>query len=201
LVYGTQKRATVTGAISSVTSDKITALPSSGLDQALQGRAAGVTVISNGAPGFESTIRVRGISTVNDANPLFVVDGVVSTSISNISPSDIESIEVLKDASTAAIYGSLGSNGVIMVTTKKGKAGNVVVNLDSYYGVQYSNARYNLMNSDQYEQYATGGAFTTPAVYSNPIYADRINAGNTDWQNEIYQKGPMQKLRPFCFWW
>jgi len=190
--YGTQKRATVTGAISSVTSDKITALPSSGLDQALQGRAAGVTVISNGAPGFESTIRVRGISTVNDANPLFVVDGVVSTSISNISPSDIESIEVLKDASTAAIYGSLGSNGVIMVTTKKGKAGNVVVNLDSYYGVQYSNARYNLMNSDQYEQYATGGAFTTPAVYSNPIYADRINAGNTDWQNEIYQKGPMQ---------
>ena len=190
--YGTQRRATVTGAISSVTSDKLTALPSAGLDQALQGRAAGVTVIANGAPGFESTIRVRGISTVNDANPLFVVDGVVATSISNISPSDIESIEVLKDASTAAIYGSLGSNGVIMITTKKGKAGNVVVNLDSYYGVQYSNARYNLMNSDQYKDYATGGAFTTPAVYSNPIYADRINAGNTDWQNEIYQKGPMQ---------
>ena len=190
--YGTQKRATVTGAISSVSSDKITALPSSGLDQALQGRAAGVTVISNGAPGFESTIRIRGISTVNDANPLFVVDGVVSTSISNISPSDIESIEVLKDASTAAIYGSLGSNGVIMVTTKKGKAGSVVVNLDSYYGVQYSNARYNLMNNEQYKEYATGGAFTTPAVYSNPIYADRVNAGNTDWQNEIYQKGPMQ---------
>jgi TonB-linked SusC/RagA family outer membrane protein len=190
--YGTQRRATVTGAISSVTSDKLTALPSSGLDQALQGRAAGVTVINNGAPGFESTIRVRGISTVNDANPLYVVDGVVSTSISNISPSDIESIEVLKDASTAAIYGSLGSNGVIMVTTKKGKAGNVVVNLDGYYGVQYSNARYDLMNSDQYKDYATGGAFTTPAVYSNPLYADRINAANTDWQDQIYQKGPMQ---------
>jgi len=190
--YGTQKRTTVTGAISSVSGDKITALPSSGLDQALQGRAAGVTVINNGAPGFESTIRVRGISTVNDANPLFVVDGVVSTSISNISPSDIESIEVLKDASTAAIYGSLGSNGVIMVTTKKGKAGNVVVNLDSYYGVQYSNARYNVMNSDQYKQYATSGAFVTPAVYSNPAYADRINAANTNWQDQIYQKGPMQ---------
>jgi len=190
--YGTQRRATVTGAISSVTSDKLTALPTSGLDQALQGRAAGVTVINNGAPGFESTIRVRGISTVNDANPLYVVDGVVSTSINNISPSDIESIEVLKDASTAAIYGSLGSNGVIMVTTKKGKAGNVVVNLDGYYGVQYSNARYDLMNSDQYREYATGGAFTTPAVYSNPVYADRLNAANTDWQDEIYQKGPMQ---------
>ncbi len=190
--YGTQKRTVVTGAISSVTSDKITALPSSGLDQALQGRAAGVTVINNGAPGFESTIRVRGISTVNDANPLFVVDGVVSTSISNISPSDIESIEVLKDASTAAIYGSLGSNGVIMVTTKKGKAGSVVVNLDSYYGVQYSNARYDLMNSAQYKEYATSGAFTTPAVYTDPQYAARSTAAETDWQDQIYQNGPMQ---------
>ena len=190
--YGTQRRATVTGAISSVTSDKITALPSAGLDQALQGRAAGVTVINNGAPGFESTIRVRGISTVNDANPLFVVDGVVSTSISNISPSDIESIQVLKDASTAAVYGSLGSNGVIMVTTKKGKAGAVAVNLDSYYGVQYSDARYNVMNSAQYKEYATSGAFTTPAVYTDPQYASRITGAETNWQDKIYQKGPMQ---------
>jgi TonB-linked SusC/RagA family outer membrane protein len=190
--YGTQKRTTVTGAISSVTSDKLTALPSAGLDQALQGRAAGVTVIANGAPGFESTIRVRGISTVNDANPLFVVDGVISTSISSISPSDIESIEVLKDASTAAIYGSLGSNGVIIVTTKKGKAGKVVVDLNSYYGVQYTNARYNLMNSAQYKEYATSGAFTTPSVYSDPQYAARTTAAETDWQDEIYQTGPIQ---------
>jgi TonB-linked SusC/RagA family outer membrane protein len=190
--YGTQKRATVTGAISSVTSDKITALPSAGLDQALQGRAAGVTVINNGAPGFDATIRVRGISTVNDANPLFVVDGVVTTSISNISPTDIESIQVLKDASTAAIYGSLGSNGVIMVTTKKGKAGAVVVNLDSYYGVQYSDARYKVMNSAQYKEYATSGAFTTPAVYSDPQYASRSTGAETNWQDKIYQKGPMQ---------
>ena len=190
--YGTQKRATVTGAISTVTSDKITALPTPSLDQALQGRAAGVTVISNGAPGFDATIRVRGISTVNDANPLFVVDGVVSTSINNISPSDIESIQVLKDASTAAIYGSLGSNGVIMVTTKKGKAGAVVVNLDSYYGVQYSDARYNVMNSAQYKEYATSGAFTTPAVYTDPQYASRITGTETNWQDKIYQKGPMQ---------
>ena len=158
----------------------------------MQGRAAGVTVIANGAPGFDATIRIRGISTVNDANPLFVVDGVVSTSISNISPSDIESIEVLKDASTAAIYGSLGSNGVIMVTTKKGKAGNVVVNLDSYYGVQYSNARYNLMNNAQYKEYATSGAFTTPPVYSDPQYAARTTATETNWQDQIYQKGTMQ---------
>src|SRR5450759_1974109 len=190
--YGTQNRTTVTGAISSVTSDQITAVASADLDKALQGRAAGVTGINNGATGFESTIRVRGISTVNDANPLFVVDGVVTTSISNISPSDIESIQVLKDASTAAIYGSLGSNGVIMVTTKKGKAGAVVVNLDSYYGVQYSDARYNVMNSAQYKEYATSGAFTTPAVYTDPQYASRLTGAETNWQDKIYQKGPMQ---------
>jgi TonB-linked SusC/RagA family outer membrane protein len=190
--YGTQKRTEVTGAISSVSSEKLTALPTSGLDQALQGRAAGLTVISNGAPGYSSTMRVRGISTVNDANPLYVIDGIIATTISNISPSDIESIEVLKDASTAAIYGSLGSNGVIMVTTKKGKAGNVVVNLEGYYGVQYSNARYDVMNSTQYKEYATSGAFTTPTVYSNPIYDARTTATETNWQDQIYQKGAMQ---------
>jgi TonB-linked SusC/RagA family outer membrane protein len=190
--YGTQRRTVVTGAISSVTSDEITALPTSGLDQALQGRAAGLTVIANGAPGYASTMRVRGISTVNDANPLYVVDGVVTTSISNLNPSDIESIEVLKDASTAAIYGSLGSNGVIMVTTKKGKSGNVVANFEGYYGVQYTKARYDVMNSAQYKEYATSGAFTAPAVYTNPIYADRTTAAETDWQDEIYQNGPMQ---------
>jgi TonB-linked SusC/RagA family outer membrane protein len=198
--YSTQKRAVVTGAISSVTSEKINALPTGNLDQALQGRAAGLTVISNGAPGFGATIRVRGISTVNDANPLFVVDGVVATTINNLNPSDIERIEVLKDASTAAIYGSLGSNGVIMVTTKKGKAGKVTVDFEGYYGVQYSTKRYDLLNAAQYREYATGGAFTTPPVYTNPIYADRLagknpsrpQGGETDWQDEIYQTGPMQ---------
>ena len=198
--YGTQKREEVTGAISSVTSEKINALPVASLDQALQGRAAGLTVISNGAPGQGATMRVRGISTVNDANPLFVVDGVVTTGINSLNAADIESIEVLKDASTAAIYGSLGSNGVIMVTTKKGKAGKVTVDFDGYYGVQYSNKRYDLLDAEQYREYATGGAFTTPTVYTNPIYADRLagknpsrpEGGETDWQDEIYQNGPMQ---------
>ncbi|HLO61226.1 MAG TPA: SusC/RagA family TonB-linked outer membrane protein [Bacteroidales bacterium] len=201
--YGTQKRTEVTGAIASVSSEKLTALPSASLDQALQGRAAGLTVIANGAPGTMPTMRIRGISTVNDANPLYVVDGVITTNIGNISPSDIESIEVLKDASTAAIYGSQGSNGVIMVTTKKGKAGKVLVNFEGYTGVQYSNARYDVMNAAQYEEYARGGAFATPQIYSDPnnlvytnrlagIGPDRPNGGETDWQDEIYQKGPMQ---------
>ncbi|MFO7370758.1 MAG: SusC/RagA family TonB-linked outer membrane protein [Bacteroidales bacterium] len=190
--YGTQKRTEVTGAITSVSSEKLTAIPSATLDQALQGRAAGLTVIANGAPGANPTMRIRGISTVNDANPLYVVDGVIVTTISNISPNDIESIEILKDASTAAIYGSLGSNGVIMVTTKKGKAGKVVANFEGYAGVQYSNARYDLMNAEQYQTYATSGAFAAPVVYTNDAYLDRRNAADTDWQDAIYQKGPMQ---------
>jgi TonB-linked SusC/RagA family outer membrane protein len=198
--YGTQRRADVTGAISSVSSEKLNAVPVGNMDQALQGRAAGLVVIANGAPGTAATVRVRGISTVNDANPLYVIDGVVSTTINNLSPSDIERIEVLKDASTAAIYGSLGSNGVIMVTTKKGKAGKVIVDFEGYYGVQYSDKRYDLLDAEQYREYATGGAFSTPTVYSNPTYADRLagigpsqpEGGETDWQDEIYQTGPMQ---------
>ena len=162
--YGTQRRTNVTGAISSVSSEKLTELPLASLDQALQGRAAGLVVIANGAPGVDATMRVRGISTVNDANPLIVIDGVVATGISSLNPSDIERIEVLKDASTAAIYGSLGSNGVIMVTTKKGTAGKVTVDFTGYYGVQYSDKRYDLMNAAQYKEYATSGAFTTPPV-------------------------------------
>ena len=198
--YGTQRRTNVTGAISSVSSEKLTELPLASLDQALQGRAAGLVVIANGAPGVDATMRVRGISTVNDANPLIVIDGVVATGISSLNPSDIERIEVLKDASTAAIYGSLGSNGVIMVTTKKGTAGKVTVDFTGYYGVQYSDKRYDLMNAAQYKEYATSGAFTTPPVYTDPIYADRLagknpsqpQGGETNWQDEIYQTGPMQ---------
>jgi TonB-linked SusC/RagA family outer membrane protein len=198
--YGTQRRADVTGAISSVTSEKLNSVPVGNFDQALQGRAAGLVVISNGAPGVAATVRVRGISTVNDANPLYVIDGVVSTTINNLNPSDIERIEVLKDASTAAIYGSLGSNGVILVTTKKGKAGKVTVDFESYYGVQYTTKRYDLLDAAQYREYATGGAFTTPPVYVNTMYAERLaginpsqpGGGETDWQEEIYQTGPMQ---------
>lgn len=190
--YGTQKRTEVTGAVTSVSAEKLTALPAPSIDQALQGRAAGLTVIANGAPGAAPTMRVRGIGTINDANPLFVVDGVITTTIANLSPSDIESIEVLKDASTAAIYGSLGSNGVIMVTTKKGKSGKTVINFEGYTGVQYTNARYDIMNAAQYKEYATSGAFATPTVYTNPIYDARSKAADTDWQDEIYQNGPMQ---------
>jgi TonB-dependent SusC/RagA subfamily outer membrane receptor len=116
--YGTQERAKVTGAISRVSAEEITQTPVVSLDQALQGRAAGVFVTNSGAPGRNPIVRIRGIGTVGNNDPLYVIDGVPAGGLNTINPNDIESIEVLKDASTAAIYGSRGANGVIMVTTK-----------------------------------------------------------------------------------
>jgi TonB-linked SusC/RagA family outer membrane protein len=186
--YGTQKRTEVTGAVTSVTSEKLTALPSGTLDAALQGRAAGLTVISNGAPGTAPTMRVRGIGTVNNNDPLYVVDGVVTAGITNLNPDDIESIQVLKDASTVAIYGSQGSNGVIMVTTKKGASGKVTVSFDAFAGTQYTTERYDVLNTEQYIAYAALMAEPDPPAIYDP---NRMSA-ETNWQDEIYQSGLMQ---------
>lgn len=190
--YGTQRKLEVTGAIASVNSETLTQIPSGSVGQALQGRAAGLTVINNGSPGSQPTLRVRGISTVNNNDPLYVVDGVITSSISNLNPSDIESIQVLKDASTAAIYGSQGSNGVIMVTTKKGAIGAVKITLDAYAGNQWTDKRFDVMNTAQYKEYATSGAFASPQVITNPIYASRLAGAETEWQDEIFQGGIMQ---------
>src|SRR5690606_1879804 len=121
--YGAQTRAAVTGAISTVKSEEITALPVANAVEALQGRAAGINVINTGAPGSEPAVNIRGIGTFGDSAPLYVVDGVIVGNLSGISQNDIETINVLKDASTTAVYGSQGSNGVVIVTTKKGKSG------------------------------------------------------------------------------
>jgi len=191
--YGTQKRTTVTGAITSVGSKEITAVPVTTTDQALQGRASGVTVINNGAPGTAATIRVRGLGTMNSNAPLIVIDGVVSAGMANLNPSDIESIEVLKDASTTAIYGSLGSHGVIMITTKKGISGKMKVDFETYYGQQWNNKRYDLLNVAQYIEYASSPDVTTPPpVITDPQYASRLHGAETNWQDEIFKKGNMQ---------
>jgi len=188
--YGTQKRGTVTGAITSVSSKDMTSLAVTTADQALQGRAAGVTVTNNGSPGTAPTIRIRGNSTMNSNDPLIVIDGVVATSMGNLNPNDIESLQVLKDASTTAIYGSLGSNGVILITTKKGSSGKVKVDFESYIGQQWNNNKYDLLNVDQYIDYASSADVTSPpAVLSN---AGRLGWAETKWMDEIFQKGFMQ---------
>ena len=136
--YGTMRKSDVTGAVTSVSADQLLKSPVSGLDQALQGRAAGVTVTSeSGQPGEAATIRIRGIgSAIGGNDPLYVVDGVITGDIKWLSPSDIQSMEILKDASATAIYGSRGANGVILITTKSGGEGKMNISFDAYWGFQ-----------------------------------------------------------------
>lgn len=191
--YGTQERAKVTGAISSVGSEQIRALPVPNLASAIQGRAAGVQVTNAGAPGTDPIVRVRGIGTVGNNDPLYVIDGVPAGGLNQINPADIESIEVLKDASAAAIYGSRAANGVILVTTKKGTAGKMQVNMESYYGTQSAWKQLDLLNRDQYiafgrELLANGNQ---PAPQRFDELGDLRNV-ETDWQSEMFRPASIQ---------
>ncbi|WNJ19295.1 TonB-dependent receptor [Pontibacter sp. G13] len=151
--YGTMKKSDVTGAVSSVKAEDLKKLPTSGLDQALQGRVAGVTVNANsGQPGEGAVVRIRGIGTVNNSSPIYVVDGLILDDISFLSTNDILSLEVLKDASATAIYGSRGANGVILVTTKKGGNGKAKISASSYYGVQNRWNQLDLMSRDEFAE-------------------------------------------------
>ncbi len=183
--YGSRKKSDITGAVSSVTEDELTAFPVLDAAQALQGRAAGVVVQSNngGEPGAPIGIKIRGNTSISaNSSPLIVVDGFVGAAMPQAN--DIESMEVLKDASATAIYGSRGSNGVVLVSTKKGKSGKIAVELNTTYGVQNVANRLDLLNANEF------------ADYQNQI---RENQGNTtpypqgsedtDWQDMIYRDG------------
>lgn len=185
VAYGTQKRAKVTGAISTVGSKDIAAVPITNAESALQGRAAGVTVV-NGAPGSNPTVSIRGLSTMGNSAPLYVIDGVLTGNLSGLSPNDIESMSVLKDASTTALYGSKAFNGVIVVTTKKGKKGPGQLSFSTYVGGQAVTKRYDVLNTQQYLQYAKdlGSDLTARAAEFGNI--------NTNWQDQIFQTGLMQ---------
>jgi TonB-linked SusC/RagA family outer membrane protein len=191
--YGTQERAKVTGAISSVSAEEITQTPIVSLDQALQGRAAGVFVTNSGAPGANPVVRIRGIGTTGNNDPLYVIDGVPAGGLNAINPNDIESIEVLKDASTAAIYGSRGANGVVMVTTKRGKSGKAKVQFDGYYGVQSAWKQWDLLNVDQYLAYGRdlqiNGGQPVPERFDN--LGEFANV-ETNMQDEMFRTSPVQ---------
>ena len=187
--YGTQKKAVVTGAISSVKAADLEKVPNGRVEQALQGRVAGVTIASSsGQPGAASTIRIRGITTFGDGgnNPLWVVDGNVvdAGGIGYLNQSDIESIEVLKDAASAAIYGTRAATGVILVTTKKGKSGKISVNYTGFSGVSSAAKKLDLLNATQYatimneKAVADGGAIR----YPNP----NALGNGTNWQDAIF---------------
>lgn len=198
--YGTQKQSDVTGSVSRVTSKDINSTPIVSLDRALQGRVSGVNVTTNsGKPGGSTTIRIRGTGSVNAGNnPLYVVDGFPVTDLNSINPSDIESIDILKDASSTAIYGSRGNNGVVIVTTKKGKTGKATLSYDGYYGGQSAIRTVPMLNAQQFAELVNEAQINAGnAAYFNGLAADRplpssLGAG-TNWQNEVMESGaPIQ---------
>lgn len=182
--YGVQKKALNTGSISSVKGEDLQNTPASRADQAIQGRTAGVSVLAtSGSPGAGTNIRIRGVNSNGNSNPLFIVDGMKTGDINNIDPSDIESFDVLKDAASAAIYGTEGANGVIIITTKSGKSGKGKISYDFQYGFQSSRSDMDLMNANEYQQWMTeSGAGTVEQ-----------NGTDTDWLDEVFEVAPMQK--------
>ena len=187
--YGTQKKRNISTAISSVTSGAIEKLSITRVEQALQGNAPGVMVLNqNGQPGSKPMIRVRGTGTNTDPNPLYIVDGFPVSNIEYINTGDIERIDVLKDAASAAIYGARGANGVILITTKSGKAGKVTFNYDGYYGIQNVWRKVPQLNAAQYATMMNEGSKN--ANPANPLpYPDPASLGEgTNWQNAIFQK-------------
>ncbi|UII20651.1 SusC/RagA family TonB-linked outer membrane protein [Fulvivirga ligni] len=190
--YGTQKKSLTTGAISSVKADELKTVSAGRIDQALQGRTSGVNIVRNsGSPGSGTKIRIRGVSSNGGTDPLFIIDGVRTgaAGMDYLSPSEIESIEVLKDAASAAIYGAEGANGVVIVTTKKGKANSTTVTYSGQYGVQ--SVRPDLMpmmDAQQYQEY-----METAGVSGAPAETDLPPVGNgTNWFDELFQDAPQQ---------
>ncbi len=185
--YGAQKKSVVTGAISSVKASDLATMPITRVDEALQGRASGLTITqSSGQPGANSSVRVRGLTTLNNNDPLWVIDGVVvdNGGIGYLNQSDIESIEVLKDAASQAIYGARAAAGVILVTTKKGKAGSIQVSYNGFYGVSSPAKKLNLLNATQY---ATIRNESLVNAGRQPLFSNPESLGRgTDWQSVIF---------------
>ncbi|MEM1319648.1 MAG: TonB-dependent receptor [Bacteroidota bacterium] len=184
--YGVQKKSVTTGAISKVDAEDLEDMPVARLEQSLQGRTSGVIVTSNsGQPGTAATVRIRGTTTINNSDPLYVVDGIpINGGIEFLNQSDIESIQVLKDAASASIYGTRAASGVILVTTNSGKSGRTSVNYNAYYGVQSPWKKLSLLNAQEYgvlmnESAAAAGAalpFDDPAALGE----------GTDWQDAVF---------------
>ena len=189
--YGTQQKKDITGAISSISQKDFDSQPIYRVDQALQGRVAGVQVTNNsGAPGGDVKIRVRGANSISGGNdPLYVVDGFIGADFQNVNPDDIESIQVLKDASATAIYGSRGANGVVLITTKKGAKEGVHVNFTSRYTSAKVLKRYDLLSAYDYAQTVnerSAALGLNPSYTAEEIQGFRTNGG-TDWQDEIFR--------------
>jgi TonB-linked SusC/RagA family outer membrane protein len=206
--YGTVRKSDLTGSVVSIKSEDLKAVPVTSFDQALQGRAAGVQVTQlSGKPGAETSIRIRGTTSINAGNePLYVIDGMLVSSdagdmstgvtlgprigaLAAINPNDIESIEILKDASATAIYGSRGANGVVLITTKRGKSGAGTVTFDSYYAIQEIANKVDVLNAEQFANFVNEAKLNSNLT---PVYVNPKNLGvGTDWQDELFRRAPL----------
>lgn len=191
--YGSQKKKDLTGSVSSVDTKDLKSLPVPSIGEALQGRAAGVQVLSSGIPGSNVTFRIRGVGTINNSDPLLVIDGVpTDVPLNTLSQNDIANIEILKDASAAAIYGSRGANGVIIITTKKGSSAKNKLEFQMFAGTQKASNIVHMLDATQFaslhnEMMANNGQ------PQNPAYADPVSLGKgTDWLNTLFRSAPIQ---------
>ncbi|TKB98069.1 SusC/RagA family TonB-linked outer membrane protein [Pedobacter cryotolerans] len=181
--YGTQKRKDVTGAISSVSGEDLAKMPAVSPLASLQGKVAGLTVVNSGGAGSQPVIRIRGIASTNNATPLYVVDGFIQDNIDYLNPADIESIDLLRDASSSAIYGLRGANGVIAITTKRAAKGQTRINFTSNVGIQKVIDRIDVTDAEGFKKlYSTQLANIGAAPFDFSNYN-----GNTDWQDLILQ--------------
>jgi TonB-linked SusC/RagA family outer membrane protein len=201
--YAVQKKVSLTSSVGQVTGENLTKRPVSNLQQAIQGKTPGLTIIDQGgAPGKTNTVmRIRGITTLSNNNPLVIIDGI-EQSIDNINPEDIESISVLKDASSTAIYGSRAANGVILVTTKRARSGKVRVSYDGYYGLQKYNNLPPHMGIEDYmrNQNTASVAVNRAEPYSEAYIQEYVNATDrlkyplpNDWFNAVLKTAPQRK--------
>ncbi|WP_350286829.1 TonB-dependent receptor [uncultured Croceitalea sp.] len=198
VAYGKQRNTPV----SVIDGEELSEFPTTDIGQALQGRAAGVTITNGGSPGSQTLVQIRGVNTFGDGTPLFVVDGVFTNSINSLDLASIEKIDVLKDAASLSVYGSRGTNGVILITTKKGKVGNASLSLNVSTGIQEFNRRYDVLNTEQYIQFLReinalagqngGPDFPVGRVNTNPAFdGDGID---TDWQDAYFQQAPIYNI-------
>ena len=198
--YGTQRKIASTGAIVSVKAGDITQTPVTNVAQGLAARVAGVQITqNNAAPGGNISVRIRGTNSINGSSePLYIVDGIQISNggavtdvspLSTINPNDIESVDILKDASATAIYGARGANGVVLITTKRGKTGATRVQFDTYQGVQNITKKLKMLNASQFAKLEND-------VYNSAIYADPASLGQgTDWQDIVYRQAKIQNYQ------
>src|SRR5690606_35366522 len=188
--YGETKQRDLTGSVSSVDLEDINSQPSSNIGDAIQGRAAGVTVTTSGQPGNNPTFRIRGTGTIGNNDPLIVVDSMpLKGGLNQVNMNDVETFQVLKDASATAIYGARGSNGVIIISTKRGKKGKGTIDIDVFTSFQQATNVIDVLNAEQFaalsNEMLTNGGFTP-----NPNFSDPSSLGKgTDWLDSFFTTG------------